>query len=555
MINLSVRTKILALIALFSCVIIGVSISSTFTSKSVSNQLQQLSSQSLQLTTDLEKSRQLLLQQSVEFERGFFQVSIAKSMGGYGIEQVAESAEKFKAFTSEMINSITNVKAVLTQMPDNEFKDVLYQEIETLELEQASFLEASNTTYEWWIKLKTLQANKARRIADASLANVQVQMESIITHIDQYTNEVASQQNSKLDQALLASSVLAGVLIVAGIIISLVIVNGICGPLRQAVKRAEEIASGELKESLGTSKRKDEIGLLEVAMDKLVTQLSSILHDVAESSRSLSESAQHLNVITDQSSKMVDQQQQETSRISQAVDEIQATAQHVSESTAEASQAAHDAESAANAGMEIVVNTISSIEELTSEISGSASTINDLQSNTNEISNILNVILGIAEQTNLLALNAAIEAARAGEQGRGFAVVADEVRHLAQNTQDATQQIEKMITVLQTGATSAVNAMSSSQQRSENAVSQVKHEEASLQNINLSVTKIRDMNDRISATAEQQAIVTADVSKNVSNISDIAVKTTESIYAISESSEKLAHLATQLSRKISYFKV
>jgi methyl-accepting chemotaxis protein len=202
-----------------------------------------------------------------------------------------------------------------------------------------------------------------------------------------------------------------------------------------------------------------------------------------------------------------------------------------------------------------VTKTIGSIQELAAEIASAATTINELQSNTKEISNFLNVILGIAEQTNLLALNAAIEAARAGEQGRGFAVVADEVRHLAQNTQNATQQIEKMIILLQSGTTSAVKAMTSSHQRSIDAVEQVKHEEISLQNINQSVSKIRDMNDRISATAEEQASVTAEVSRNVTNITDITSKTTKSIHSISQSAEQLAALATQLSAKISYFNV
>lgn len=555
MLNLSVRTKILSLIALFSLVIVGISVSSALSSKSVSSELQSLSSQSLQLMKNLEKSRQLLLQQTVEFERGFFQVSIAKSMGGYGTEQIAESAEKFTNFTGEMIASIENVKTILGTMPVHDGLSGLLEQISALEAEQAVFLEASTETYGWWVKLKTMQANKARRKADESMLAVNTQMEAIITSIDEYNTSVAEGQNHKLDQTIYASAGLAAALIIAGIIISIVIVNGICGPLIKAVRRAEEIASGQLVQAKTTSTRKDEIGLLETAMDKLVVQLSSILHDVAESSSMLTNAANDLNRITDESSDMVDRQQEETNLISQAIQEIQATAVHVSESTTDASQAAHNAETAANEGTAIVTKTIISIEELASEIASSATTINELQSNTKEISNILNVILGIAEQTNLLALNAAIEAARAGEQGRGFAVVADEVRHLAQNTQDATQQIEKMITLLQTGATSAVKAMTSSHQRSTDAVTQVKHEEESLQNINTSVSKIREMNDRISTTAEEQASVTAEVSRNVSNITEISSKTTQSIHSISQSAEKLASLATQLSAKISYFNV
>jgi len=397
---------------------------------------------------NLEKSRQLLLQQSVEFERGFFQVSIAKSIGGYGTEQIAESEEKFKTYTNELLSSIENVKSILATLPANDGLNNLLAQITALEEQQAIFLEASTETYSWWVKLNTMKAGKSRRAADDSLIAVNQQMEEIITSINEYNTIVAENQNQKLDQTIYASGVLAAVLIAAGILISIIIVNGICRPLIRAVRRAEEIASGELVEPTYTSKRTDEIGMLEIAMDKLVVQLRSILHDVAESSSMLTNAANDLNRITDESSDMVDRQQEETNFISQAVQEIQATAVHVSESTNDASQAAHTAEVAANEGTAIVTKTIQSIQELAAEISTSANTINELQSNTKEISNILNVILGIAEQTNLLALNAAIEAARAGEQGRGFAVVADEVRHLAQNTQNATQEIEKMISLL-----------------------------------------------------------------------------------------------------------
>lgn len=558
MLDLSVKTKTLSLVALFAILIIALTVNSAYSSKKVALELNTLSTNSLELVKNLEKSRQLLLKQSVEFERGYFQVSIAKSLSGYGVEQITKSAEAFKGFTSELEQSLVDVTNRLSIMPSNTELDELLVMIDTLKEDQVAFLEASNTTYSWWAKLKTLQANKSRKAAKASLEAVNADMEQIIAKIDAYVIKVNQEQNSHLEQNLITSSVVAFIAIGVGIIISLLMVGNISNALQQSVKRAKEIASGNLthkSSSKRSTAKRDEIGQLETAMDTLVEQLSSILNDVSLSSHMLTEAADNLNEETKNSSKMVEEQQSETDLISQAINEIQSTAMHVSESTSDASAAAQDAALAADEGHKIVVGTISSIENLASEINTAAKTINKLEEDTNNITQILNVILGIAEQTNLLALNAAIEAARAGEQGRGFAVVADEVRTLAQNTQDATQQIEQMISKLQSGTNLAVKAMQSSHAISTDVVEIVKEEETSLQSINGSVSKIRDMNNRISATAEEQANVTSEVNTNVSNIAEIAIKSTQSIHTITDDAAKVAKLAKQLCDKIEYFKM
>ncbi|WP_191603290.1 methyl-accepting chemotaxis protein [Marinomonas algicola] len=551
----SVRFKILSLVVMFSVAIIVLTTSTSLSNRAIINDLNQASFNSLELVKNIENSRQLLLNQSVEFERGFFQVSLAKSIEGAGSALVSESHERFAEYTQELKLSFESIRQVLSIMPNNKELTTLLEHIDTFSTQQESFLNAANQTYELWVKLNTFKGAKSRRAAQAVLSEISAQMEFINQSLNEYDASILAEQRLKQDQITLTSIVLSSVLIIVGLIFSLIIVSGICGPLKRAVLRAESIASGELSQGIIETKRKDEIGMLEVSMNKLVIQLSEILSDVVKSSNQLTKAAHSLNEITADASDMVDQQQSETLQINRAIEEIQSTAMHVSSSTTDASNAAQEAEVAAEEGRIIVVGTIKSINTLAEGLSESAKKMNELQTNTNQISDILNVILGIAEQTNLLALNAAIEAARAGEQGRGFAVVADEVRQLAQNTQNATQEIEKMIAQLQTGTTEAVKSMDSSHKKSISVVEQVQHEEQSLDNINQSVSKIRSMNDLISTTAEEQAQVTSEVSHNITNISKIADKTTASIHLISDSSAELDKLAEQLSDKIKYFKI
>lgn len=560
MMNLSVKFKILSLVVLFTALVIALNINSAYSSKNTATELKELSTQSLELMKHLEKSRQLLLQQSVEFERGYFQVSIAKSLGGYGTEQIVASSEEFKKYTQELESSIIQVTDILQRMPASQGLDELLGEIENLKADQIRFLEASDTTYQWWIKLKTLQANKARKLAQSSLDAVNHDMENIITLIDSYVENANKEQTNNLNKNLITSAVIAAIAVIFGIIVSLLITNHIVSALKKVVRRAELIAQGDLSQSLQATNHtkkfeKNEISQLEVTIDKLSLQLSNIIHDVSSSSQKLTQAANNLSDETRNSSQMVDEQQRETTQISHSVDEIRATAIHISESTSNASTAAHEAEIAAEQGHTIVKHTIDNIENLASEIDSASKTINQLDTDTSDISEILNVILNIAEQTNLLALNAAIEAARAGEQGRGFAVVADEVRQLAQNTQGATQQIEAMITKLQSGANHAVKVMQTSHTISNNVVEAVKEEESSLREINQSVSKIRQMNDSISATAEEQSTVTSEVNNNVINIANIAEKSVASIHSIDNSATVVADLANQLSSKIAYFKV
>ncbi|MHA6492674.1 methyl-accepting chemotaxis protein [Pseudomonas borbori] len=235
-----------------------------------------------------------------------------------------------------------------------------------------------------------------------------------------------------------------------------------------------------------------------------------------------------------------------TDQVATAMHQMSATAQEVARHAAQAAHAADDADSSARQGDTVMNSTIHTITGMRGEITHTAEVIRRLESDSERIGKVLEVIRGIAEQTNLLALNAAIEAARAGDQGRGFAVVADEVRTLAKRTAESTAEIHQIIDNVQTGAINAVKAIESGQSRSEEGVTQVTEAGAMLQRINAAVEAIRDMNRQIATAAEEQTSVAEDISRNLTEITSIAVSNQENVERTEQAGRNLHTLSGQL---------
>jgi methyl-accepting chemotaxis protein len=248
-------------------------------------------------------------------------------------------------------------------------------------------------------------------------------------------------------------------------------------------------------------------------------------------------------------------QHSEVAQVATAMNEMSSTSQEVARSAAGAASAAQGADQAANQGHEAVEGVIEAIRTMTSDVAAAAETIKDLEKESDNIGGILAVIRGIADQTNLLALNAAIEAARAGEQGRGFAVVADEVRNLAQRTQQATGEIQEMIKRLQEGARRAVDAMEHGRSRTEENLSQAALAGERLVGITRAVTTINEMNTHIATAAEEQSAVTEEMNRNISNISSAADRTADGAQHIASAGRQMQELVQQLRAIVGRFSV
>ena len=387
-----------------------------------------------------------------------------------------------------------------------------------------------------------------KQVGEKVTALVNTFNDQIVVTSDDLVSEVGA------TNALVTTMLVVGLLF--GFIIGWAITRAIIAPLQATLSAMEDIVGGEgdLTRRLDDSSL-DEIGRLAHGFNRFAEVVHQIVSEVMGYTNKLTGSAQRLSVVSEETSRGVEVQINKTDQVVTAVNEMTATGEEVARNTNAAADAAKNADEAACEGQKVVSNTIDAINNLAEEVQRAAQVINKLEQDSIAIGGVLDVIRGIAEQTNLLALNAAIEAARAGEQGRGFAVVADEVRTLASRTQDSTTEIQAMIERLQQGAQSAVEVMEQSKGRAGDSVNQAAQAGTSLQAISQAVNVIKQMNVQIATAAEEQNAVGAEINRAVVEISEITDQTAAGAQQTASATNELTELADQLCALVKQFKV
>ncbi|MET0611378.1 MAG: methyl-accepting chemotaxis protein [Pseudomonas caspiana] len=350
---------------------------------------------------------------------------------------------------------------------------------------------------------------------------------------------------------IIGSSVVA---LLVGVIASLLITRLIVRPLRSVIAVAQRIAAGDLSGSIEV-RRSDEIGQLMLSMQQMGAGLSGIVSGLQAGIDQLASSAHSLSAVTEQTNREVSHQQEETEQVATAMNQMTATVHDVARNAEEAALAAQSADDKVDSGQTVVRQSLQRIEQLASSSASASDSIENLSAEIQNIGTVLGVIKSVAEQTNLLALNAAIEAARAGEQGRGFAVVADEVRALAKRTQQSTEEIERLISSLRTGASASVAQIQSSGELVKLAVSDVLQTESALGSIAAAVSIIQQMNQQIAAAAEQQTSVAEEINRSVTNIRASADQSALAMRGNAASSTELALLGTELKGMVGHFRL
>ncbi|MDH5302392.1 MAG: HAMP domain-containing methyl-accepting chemotaxis protein, partial [Gammaproteobacteria bacterium] len=335
---------------------------------------------------------------------------------------------------------------------------------------------------------------------------------------------------------------------------SITIISSIVRGLNKAVSASERIAQGDLTQDL-QAHSSDEIGKLISSMQHMQENLKNMLTEMNQSSTELAAASEELASVSEETNANTHNQQGEIDQMAAAMEQMSATVQEVAQNAASTSEFTKHANSEAETGARTVQNAAAAIEKLATSVASAAELLDALEKKSESISSVLDVIKSVAEQTNLLALNAAIEAARAGEQGRGFAVVADEVRILAQRTQQSTEEIEAMISSVQSGTADAVSAMSLSRDLASTSVEHARNCGLALDNITQVVAQINNMNLQIATAAEEQARVAEEVSANVCTISGIGQQNSAAANQTSSSSQELSQMAINLQELICKFKV
>ncbi|NBB13050.1 HAMP domain-containing protein [Pseudomonas sp. SLFW] len=417
----------------------------------------------------------------------------------------------------------------------------------------ASILTAARKALEnYREQLNTLKVAQTK--AEAAQESMEAMGDVLLASTAEITALQSQRRDSDADRSRNTLIGVALLAIVLGLLAAWLITRQIILPLHQTLAAAKRIASGDLSVDLDVQ-RHDEMGSLQQSMQDMTLRLRALISGISDGIAQIASAATQLSAVTEQTSAGVNDQKRETDQVATAMNQMTSTVMEVARNAEEASEAAVQADQQAREGDQVVADAIGQIERLAVEVANSTDAMGKLKLESDKIGGVLDVIKSVSQQTNLLALNAAIEAARAGEAGRGFAVVADEVRSLALRTQQSTEEIELLIAALQSGTQQVVSTLDASRTLTDRSVELSRRAGAALEHITRTVSTIQTMNQQIATAGEEQSVVAEQINRSVLTVRDVSEQTAAASEETAASSLELARLGTHLQEMVGKFRV
>ncbi|RON96151.1 methyl-accepting chemotaxis protein [Pseudomonas fluorescens] len=449
-----------------------------------------------------------------------------------------------------LVDKVRAAQASYAALPAGPEERALYQTFATT---LDNYLQAQNQMMELsrQDKLDEMRTLINTRIKDGT-DQMGEQLNKLIAMNAADAKTASIQAGQYYDSAITGIIIVAVFAAVATVLLAWLLTRSIVTPLNRAVQAAQTIADGNLTKVIEID-GKDEATQLLQALATMQSNLRKTIEQIAGSATQLGAAAEELSAVTEEASRGLQQQNNEIEQAATAVNEMTAAVEEVARNAVSTSEASNQSTHAAREGRDQVVKTVDAIQTMTHDVQNTANMIEGLAAQGRDIGKVLDVIRAIAEQTNLLALNAAIEAARAGEAGRGFAVVADEVRALAHRTAQSTQEIEKMVAGIQNGTGEAVSSMQQSNQRTQTTLEMARAAGVALEQITQSIHQINERNLVIASASEEQAQVSREVDRNLVNIRDLATQSAAGANQTSAATHELSRLAVDLNAMVARF--
>ncbi len=519
---------------------------------SIGQHITQIETQYIPLTKKITLLSEYQLKQEIEYERAYrFALQINESDNG--LRHYTEKKNAFQHLSTKIEDEIKLTLKELaddTRVADNkETKAQFLALTQRLERFKSSHKDWDNEINHAFELLENHNSDKLTEQAESHAAELENDVNEILTEIERYTSASIHELNEEDQNALLAGIILVTISLVMAIILTKLITTNLKEDLNDLKANIERISKGDLSTKV-SSKLGKEFGInsMRQHLQSTMLMVQSGANEMMGASNELAEVS--INVM-----KNVNRQAEEVDLVSVAMTEMEATSLEVAQHAENTQNLTMLASKKANESRDITAKAMSAMSDLTKSLDQSSQNIQELDQHSANISSVLTVIKDIADQTNLLALNAAIEAARAGEQGRGFAVVADEVRTLAKRTQDSTVEIEEMVNLFTYGTTQAVHSIEINSEHGKSSHQATLESNHKIEDIQVAMEDINDMNNQIATAAGEQSCTSQDLSKNTEMISKLSSENIDSFSRVSASSEQLSSLASQLNDKIGKFQL